>query len=122
MLRQWPRPERRTAASPLLITCQHPTLAGTTINAIFGDDGQVSGSAGCNRYFASFNVTGTSLSIGTAGSTKMACGTPGVMQQESAYLSLLGQAKTYTIKGDRLALADVKGTPILTFAKSVMPA
>jgi heat shock protein HslJ len=52
----------------------------------------------------------------------MACGTPGVMQQESAYLSLLGQTKTFTIKGERLALADVKGTPILTFAKSVMPA
>jgi heat shock protein HslJ len=97
-------------------------IAGTRITALFGDDGQVSGSAGCNRYFASFNVTGTSLSIGTAGSTKMACGTPGVMQQESAYLSLLGKTKTFTIKGDRLTLADVKGTPILTFAKSVMPA
>jgi heat shock protein HslJ len=97
-------------------------IAGTTITAVFGDDGQVSGSAGCNRYFAQYNVTGTLLSIGPAGSTKMACGTPGVMQQESTYLSLLGQTKTFTIKGDRLTLADVKGTPILTFAKSVIPA
>jgi heat shock protein HslJ len=96
-------------------------IAGTTITAVFGDDGQVSGSAGCNRYFAQYNVTGTLLSIGPAGSTKMACGTPGVMQQENTYLSLLGKTKTFTIKGDRLTLADVKGTPILSFAKSVKP-
>jgi heat shock protein HslJ len=97
-------------------------IADTTITAVFGADGSVSGSAGCNRYFAQYNSTGTSLSIGPAGSTKMACGTPGVMQQESTYLSLLGQVKTYTIKGERLTLADAKGTPVLTFAKSVLPA
>jgi heat shock protein HslJ len=97
-------------------------IAGTTINAVFGEDGQVSGSAGCNRYFAKYNVTGTLLSIGPAGSTKMACGTPGVMQQENTFLTLISQTKTFTIKGDRLTLADVKGTPTLTFAKSVMPA
>ena len=97
-------------------------IAGTTITAVFGEDGQVSGSAGCNRYFASYNVTGTSLSISPAGSTKMACGAPGVMQQESTYLTLISQAKTFTIKGDRLTLADAKGTTILSFAKSVLPA
>jgi len=97
-------------------------LAGTSITAVFGPEGSVSGSAGCNRYFASYTMTETSLSIGTAGSTKMACGTPGVMQQESTYLSLLSQAKTYTIKGDKLTLADAKGSPILSYAKSVLPA
>jgi len=97
-------------------------LPGTTITAIFGEDGRISGSAGCNRYFASFNMTGTSLSIGPAGSTKMACGTTGVMQQESTYLSLLNQAKTFTIKGDRLSLADGKGSTLLSFAKAVAPA
>ena len=97
-------------------------LAGTTITAVFGADGRVTGSAGCNRYFAPYNVTGTSLSIGPAGSTKMACSTPGVMNQESTYLALLSQAKTVTVKGDRLTLADAKGTALLTFAKSVLPA
>jgi heat shock protein HslJ len=97
-------------------------LAGTSITAVFGPDGSVSGSSGCNRYFASYTMTETSLSIGTAGSTKMACGTPGVMQQESTYLSLLSQTKTYTIKGDKLTLADSKGAPVLSYAKSVLPA
>ncbi len=57
-------------------------LAGTTITAVFTKDGSITGSAGCNQYFASYNVTGTSLQVSQAGSTKMACGAPGVMQQE----------------------------------------
>jgi heat shock protein HslJ len=51
----------------------------------------------------------------------MACGTTGVMQQESTYLSLLNQAKTFTINGDRLSLADGKGSTLLSFAKAVAP-
>jgi len=97
-------------------------IAGTTITTIFGDDGRVAGSAGCNRYFAQYTVTGRSLSIGPAGSTKMFCGTPGVMQQESTYLALLSQAMTFTIDGDRLTVSDAKGTTGLSFAKTVKPA
>jgi heat shock protein HslJ len=93
-------------------------LAGTTITAVFGADGSVSGSAGCNRYFARYNVTGTTLSISSVGSTKMACGAPGVMQQEGNYLTLISQAKTVTINGNRLSLADAKGSTILSFAKA----
>jgi len=92
-------------------------IAGSTITAVFGEDGRITGSAGCNRYFAQYNGTGTSLSIGPAGSTKMFCGTPGVMDQESTYLAFLSQVKTFTLVGDRLTLADTQGTPLLTFAK-----
>jgi heat shock protein HslJ len=52
----------------------------------------------------------------------MFCGTPGVMQQENTYLVHLSQITTFTIQGDRLSLADAKGTTILSFAKSVLPA
>jgi heat shock protein HslJ len=96
-------------------------IAGTTVTAVFGDDGRVAGSAGCNRYFAQYTVTGRSLSIGPAGSTKMFCDIPGVMQQESTYLALLSQATTFTIEGDRLTVSDAKGTTILSFAKTVLP-
>jgi len=92
-------------------------IAGTTITAVFGDDGRVSGSGGCNRYFASYNITGTSLSISSVGSTKMYCGAEGVMQQESTYLASLSKAMTFTIKGNQLSLADVKGSTILSFVK-----
>jgi heat shock protein HslJ len=92
-------------------------LAGTTITAVFDDEGRVAGSAGCNRYFASYNVTGTSVSIGAIGSTKMHCSSPGVMPQESTYLASLSRATTFTITGDRLSLADEEGTTLLSFTR-----
>jgi heat shock protein HslJ len=92
-------------------------IAGTTITAVFDKDGSVAGSAGCNHYFASYTVTGTTLSMGPVGSTKMYCTSPGVMQQESTCLASLGRAKTFTITGDRLSLVDAKGTTLLSFTK-----
>jgi heat shock protein HslJ len=92
-------------------------IAGTTITAVFDKDGKVTGSAGCNRYFASYTVTGTSMSMGSAGSTAMYCTSPGVGQQESTYLASLGRAATFTITGDRLSLADKEGTTLLSFTK-----
>jgi len=97
-------------------------ISGTAITAVFFDDGRVAGSAGCNRYFGQYTVTGTSLSIGAVGATKMNCGTPGVMQQESTFLAVLSQAKTFTINGDRLTLTDAKGITGLSFVKTVVPA
>ena len=96
-------------------------LATTQVTMDFGNEGQITGTAGCNRYFASYKVSGTAITIGQAGSTEMYCGEPGVMDQESAYLILLGQVKTYTIRDDRLSLADAKGTTILSYAKTVPP-
>jgi heat shock protein HslJ len=90
-------------------------IDGTTITAVFGKDGIVSGSAGCNRYFATYNVTGISLSVGQIGSTKMYCTEPGVMQQEMTYLALLNQIKNFTIEGGRLTLADMNRGPVLSF-------
>lgn len=92
-------------------------VAGTTITAVFSADGRVGGSAGCNRYFASFNVTGTTVSIGTVGSTKMYCSNPGVMQQEATYLTSLSRVTAFTINGERLSLADTGGTTLLSFTK-----
>ena len=96
-------------------------LNGTTVTLAFVDDGRITGSAGCNHYFASYQVKGTGITIGQAGSTEMYCTTPGVMEQESTYLSLLGQATTVTVDGDRLTLSDAKGTPVLSFNKILPP-
>lgn len=92
-------------------------ISGTAITAVFGNDGSVTGSAGCNRYFARYTQAGTSLSIGQAGSTKMYCGAEGVMQQESSYLASLARIKTFTISGNQLSLADTNGTTLLSFVK-----
>jgi heat shock protein HslJ len=82
-------------------------VSGTEITANFGDDGQVSGTAGCNNYFASFEAdaqAGT-ISFGQAGSTMMACTEPqGIMEQEQEFLAALSTAATYRIQGKTLEM------------------
>jgi heat shock protein HslJ len=92
-------------------------IAGSTITAVFGEDGRVSGSAGCNNYFGSYTVTGSSLAIGSTGSTKMNCPGAGIMQQENTYLASLGRTAGFTISGNRLSLADMHGATLLAFTK-----
>ena len=91
-------------------------IAGTAITAEFEPGGTVSGGAGCNRYFAAYEVSGEAMTIGPAGSTKMYCGEPeGVMEQEARYLGLLESVAGYQIDGDRLDLLDEAGKALLSF-------
>ena len=92
-------------------------VGGTTITAVFSEDGRVSGSAGCNNYFGSYTVTGSSLSTSSIGSTKMNCPGTGIMQQENTFLASLGRTAGFTISGNRLNLADANGTTLLTFTR-----
>ncbi len=82
-------------------------IGGAEITASFGEDGQVSGTAGCNNYFASFEAdaeAGT-ITIGQAGSTMMACEEPeGIMEQEQEYLAALATAATYRVQGNTLEM------------------
>ncbi|KAF1076173.1 hypothetical protein MKMG_01544 [Methanogenium sp. MK-MG] len=91
-------------------------LANTTITAVFGADGQVTGSAGCNNYFASYTVSDMEMTIGPAGSTKMYCASPeGVMEQESRYLALMGDVATFERAPKTLTLRDAGGSILLTY-------
>jgi len=94
-------------------------LAGTTITATFSDAGTVSGSAGCNNYVATCQVTKNNLAIGKPATGKTSCGSPaGVMDQETMYLSNLQAASRYAISGDALTLYDLKGNILITYQKS----
>jgi len=91
-------------------------MAGTRIDAVFTENGTVSGSCGCNQYFASYTAAGSSLTLGPVGSTKKYCGEPaGIMGQEQAFLSLLSRAGGYKIEGDQLELVDTEGKGLLWF-------
>jgi heat shock protein HslJ len=93
------------------------TLAGAEITALFGQDGALSGSAGCNNYHASYQVTNDALTIEAPATTRMMCSEPeGVMEQETAYLTLLPLAASYTILGDELEIADAEGNTLLTYS------
>ena len=75
-------------------------LADTEITAEFvSSEGTVTGSAGCNSYFASYEVEGSQLSIlGSVGVTEMYCMEPDdVMDQEQEYIAILQLAKSFKI-------------------------
>ncbi len=86
---------------------------GSEITALFGsDEGTVKGSAGCNNYFAGYEVSGTQLSVSDAGSTSMEC--EGIMEQEYQYLTLLQGAQTFQIEGSQLKI-NSSGNQVLVF-------
>ncbi len=92
------------------------SIINTEITASFGADGTVSGSAGCNRYNAGYQVDGTGISIGLPIATRRFCAEPeGVMAQEQEYLAALGTAATYRMTGDRMEMRTAEGSIVATF-------
>ena len=92
-----------------------PLVPGTSITAQFTSDGKVSGSAGCNRYVGTYTVSANTIQVSLPlASTMMACPQE-VMDQESAYLKALGEAKTYAVRDNRLTLADANKTIVATY-------
>jgi heat shock protein HslJ len=90
-------------------------LAGTTVTASFSTEERVSGSAGCNSYFGRARVESGRLSVGSLGSTLMACA-DGVMQQEMLFLASLQAATSYAVRGEELRLGPSASEVTLVFA------
>ncbi len=86
-------------------------IEGTEITATFNSDqGEVSGSAGCNIYFAEYEVSGSELVIFELAYTEMACISPeGIMEQEQEYLSLLANAQSFEIDDTTLIIICSEG-------------
>ena len=91
-------------------------IIGTEITAYFGEDGTLSGSAGCNNYSAAYEVDGEKITIGPAITTRMLCSDPeGIMDQEMQYLAALDMASTYQFEDDQLILLDSEGRRIVNY-------
>jgi heat shock protein HslJ len=73
---------------------------------------RASGNAGCNRYSASYRLSGDSLSFGPAMSTKMACADG--MELESAWLGAIAQLVTWSATDSTLTLNGADG-PMVHF-------
>jgi len=93
-------------------------LSGTFTSAKF-EEGQVNGNAGCNTYFGGYELDGDEIKIGPLASTEMFCGNPpGVMDQEMAFLSAMGNAAEYKIEDEQLLITDAAGEVILVFEEA----
>ena len=86
-------------------------LEGTEITATFdSSEGEVSGSSGCNTYFASYEIDGNNLSISNLAWTERACVSPaGVMEQEQEFLSLLAYAESFQVDDASLSITCSNG-------------
>jgi heat shock protein HslJ len=89
-------------------------LPDVQVTAIF-KDGRVGGSDGCNRYFASYEVNGSQIKIGQAGSTMMACSPEEIMIQAAAFQAALASASSFRIENEQLTLMNAQGQAVLVF-------
>ena len=91
-------------------------LADTEVTAVFGADGQLNGSAGCNTYNAPYTVDGNKIKIGLTITTMMACPQP-IMAQEAQYLAAIQTAATYKIEGAKLELRSATGALVASYTQ-----
>ena len=69
------------------------------------EDGQISGTTGCNQYGGSYQIDGNSIEFGELFNTEMACVDPaGLMDQEQQYLELLRSVNRFELVDGELTL------------------
>ncbi len=90
---------------------------GRTPTLRFLDDGQVSGSGGCNRFSGPAVASGAGLRLGPLASTRMAC-LEDAMAVEHRFFVALDAVRAARIDGNRLLLLDQAGTPVLRLARA----
>ncbi len=96
-----------------------PVETGTTITAIFSEDGNITGSGGCNYYAGSYETNEDQISIGPLATTGSIC--PVGSEQEQAYLEALGTAETFSLFGQRLSISYNDGQRVLIYTSANLP-
>jgi heat shock protein HslJ len=89
------------------------------LTLIFGEDGQLSGHAGCNTFNTGYTRDGTTLSIAAEiMMTRRACMDEAINDQEMAYVNALPRVTTYRRAGDRLTLTTDTGAELVYVRQS----
>lgn len=78
-------------------------------------NGTVQGTDGCNRYHGPYTADAEGFRLsGNIASTMMACPEP-LMQQATAFIDALSQAREARVEGNQLGLLDASGVVLATF-------
>lgn len=78
-------------------------------------EGKISGSAGCNRYFGTLQKgDGNAISFGPLGTTRKLCPPP-EMETETTFLERMKETASFVHAGDRLVFYSAKGAKLLVF-------
>ncbi len=78
-------------------------------------DGRIVGQAPCNRYFATAETKGSTMTIGKQGATMMACEQK-LMTQEQAFFDVFGKVAGFRVENGALVLTGQDGRVLLKFA------
>ena len=101
----------RQSADPLagtswrLLFYRKSTVLEGTETTIHFENGEISGSAGCNSYFGMYQINGQNITTSQIGATEMYCDEPaGLWEQEVFFLETLGDAQRYELSEGRLMI------------------
>ena len=98
-----------------MVTIEHfDAAAGSVPTAFFAADGTaLSGVTGCNDYNGAYDaVQGNGLTIGELTTTRAACASDALSQQETNFLRLMPTAVSYSVNGTAMQILTANGEPI----------
>ncbi len=89
-------------------------VAGSAPTAFFAPDGvSLNGVTGCNEYNGAYDaVQGNGLTIGELTTTRTACTSDALSQQETNFLRLMPTAVSYTVNDTTMQILTASGEPI----------
>lgn len=83
------------------------------------NENRLTGNAGCNRLFGSFEIEGKKMQFSEIGTTKMFCSDENAMKTETAFLNVLNKTTSFKKSGNTLKL--YQGKRQIAKLKSVKP-
>ena len=92
-------------------------LGGVDMTTTFAAQ-DVTGSTGCNTFNGPYQIAGDEITIGPLASTRVACPTEELQQQETDFLAALSLATTFRVTGNRLDLLRPGDTIAATFERA----
>jgi heat shock protein HslJ len=91
---------------------ERPLIDNSHLTMTLGNDGRAYGNAGCNHWFASYQLQGDAISFGPVGSTRKLCA-PALMEQEHRFLEAMGKVQRWDISPiEQLRLWPAQGKPL----------
>ncbi len=93
-----------------------PAASDVETSIIFGEDGQVNGTAGCNGFGGEYSVGDGTIAFGPLVSTLMFCEGP-AGEQETVLFNVFFETATFIVDGDTLTITSADGSAVVVLIR-----